>query len=67
MKHLNQAAGTSVPVSVKAGTIFSWTAVSKVYNSLPFDICPCKTDDDAKQYTKALCIVFIGFIIGFCE
>lgn len=67
MKQTISAAGTPVPASVKAGTIFSWTAVSRVYNSLPFDICPCETDDDAKQYTKVLCMVVVGFIIGFCE
>ena len=35
MKQTISAAGTPVPASVKAGTIFSWTAVSRVYNSLP--------------------------------
>lgn len=67
MKQLIEAAGASVPASVEAGTIFSWATMSKVYNSIPFNICPCETDDDAKQYTKALCIVLIGFIIGFWE
>ena len=67
MKQTIEATGTPVPVSVKAGTIFSWTSVSKMYNSLPFDICPSETDADAKQYTKVLCMVVVGFIIGFCE
>ena len=36
MKQTISATGTPLPVSVKAGTIFSWTSVSKVYNSLPY-------------------------------
>lgn len=65
MKQSIVTTGTNhVPVSVKVGTIFSWTTVSKVFNSLPFDICPCETNEDAKQYTKVLCITFSVFIIG---
>lgn len=54
----------SVPVSVKVGTFFSWTTMSKVFNMLPLGICPCETDADAKQYAKVLCIAFGTLIIG---
>ena len=65
MKQTISTIGTnSVPVSVKVGTFFSWTTMSKVFNMLPLGICPCETDADAKQYTKVLCIAFGTLIIG---
>lgn len=65
MKQTISTIGTnSVPVSVKVGTFFSWTTMSKVFNMLPLGICPCETDADAKQYTKVLCIAFGALIIG---
>lgn len=65
MKQTISTTGTNlVPVSVKVGTFFSWTTMSKVFNILPLGICPCETDADAKQYTKVLCIAFGALIIG---
>lgn len=61
MKQTIEATGTPVPVSVKAGTIFSWTTMSKVYHILPFKfgivkfmshLCGAKSDIQALQASR---------------
>lgn len=67
MKHLNQATGTPIPVSVKAGNVFSWVTVSRVLNAIPLGICECKTEADAKGYVKALVIILSAFVLAAIE
>ena len=57
MKQTIEATGTPVPVSVKAGTIFSWANVARILNAIPMGICECKTEADAKGYVKAFAFV----------
>ena len=67
MKQTIEATGTPVPVSVKAGTIFSWVNAARVLNAIPLGICECKNEDDAKGYVKTLAIILSAFILAAIE
>lgn len=67
MKQLNQAAGVHTPMSVQAGMLFSWHAIAKLFNALPWGMCECKTTDDAKGYVKALVILTLVFLLAAIE
>lgn len=67
MKQTFEAAGIPIPASVKAGTIFSWATVAHVLNAIPFGICECKTEADAKGYVKTLAIILSAFILAAIE
>ena len=68
MKQTTTAAGTtSVPASVKAGTIFSWANVARMLNAIPMGICECKTEADAKGYIKALAVILSALVLAAIE
>ena len=68
MKQTTTAAGTTtVPASVKAGTIFSWANVARMLNAIPMGICECKTEADAKGYIKALAVILSAFVLAAIE
>ena len=68
MKQTITAAGTtSVPASVKAGTIFSWANVARMLNAIPMGICECKTEADAKGYIKALAVILSALVLAAIE
>ncbi|MDB9117477.1 hypothetical protein PN597_19545 [Parabacteroides merdae] len=67
MKQTIEATGTPVPVSVKAGTIFSWANVARILNAIPMGICECKTEADAKGYVKALAVILSALVLAAIE
>lgn len=67
MKQVIEATGTPVLVTVKAGKIFSWQNVAKVYNRIPMDICECKNVEDAKGYTKVFIVMIIMLLLAGME
>lgn len=67
MKQTIEATGTPVPVSVKAGTIFSWANVARILNAIPMGICECNTEADAKGYVKALAVILSALVLAAIE
>ena len=72
MKQTTTAAGTTtVPVSVKAGTVFSWATlfaiVMNLKNRLPEpwqDVIPIETVDDLKTVAKLSAILLVAFLMA---
>lgn len=72
MKHTTTAAGTTtVPVSVKAGTIYSWATlfaiVMNLKNHLPKpwrDVIPVENVNDLKMVVKLSAILLAVFLMA---
>ena len=64
MRILKEATGTPVPVSVKAGMLFSWQTVAKVYELLFFGLEGEVTVEDAKGYTKVALLLIVAIVLG---
>ena len=64
MRNSKEATGTPVPVSVKAGMLFSWQTVAKVYELLFFGLEGEVTVEDAKGYTKVALLLIVAIVLG---
>lgn len=51
-------------VSVLVGKYLNWAFVAKCLNRIPFEIAPCKSEKEAKEYVGAMAVILSGFIIA---
>ena len=62
MKQSIQATGTPVPVSVKAGKIFSWRTIAKLLTVLSFGLLEDDNKNDVIGYVKGRIVLMSAFI-----
>ena len=67
MKQSTQATGTPVPVSVKAGKIFSWRTIAKSLKALSFGLLECDNKNEVIGYVKVLILLMSAFILAGLE
>ena len=67
MKQSTQATGTPVPVSVRAGKIFSWRTIAKLLTALSFGLLECDNRNDAISYVKVLILLMSAFVLAGLE
>ncbi len=67
MKQSIQATGTPVPVSVRAGKIFSWRSIAKLLTVLSFGLLECDNKNDVIGYVKVLILLMSAFILAGLE
>ena len=64
MRNSKEATGTPVPVSVKAGMLFSWQTVAKVYELLFFGLEEEVSVEEAKGYTRVAVLLIVSIVLG---
>lgn len=67
MKQSIQATGTPVPVSVRAGKIFSWRTIAKLLTVLSFGLLECDNRNDVIGYVKVLILLMSAFVLAGLE
>lgn len=64
MRNSKEATGTPVPVSVKAGMLFSWQTVAQVYKLMFLGLEEEVTVEEAKGYTFVAVLLIVSIVLG---
>ena len=64
MRNSKEATGTPVPVSVKAGMLFSWQTVAQVYKLMFLGLEEEVTIEEAKGYTRVAVLLIVSIVLG---